>query len=491
MIGASDAIYPRTLDLSKFVGLIEENGITTDIISDILGEASIRRQWMSDIYDWYVGDGDPILQRKYLIEGVEQTDKINNKITTDYFGRIVNTKVGYLFGEDPAVSLDKARYGRTGFSRVLGDYNAKAYETDRAQIADYRSSEYISDQDVEIGKYASICGYGGRLLWYDGKNGVHSLVVKPWDCLFLSSGEVYNAEYAIRIYDVWNLNGSITTKLDFYDDLTVTRFESKNGTQTGISKIGYSQVGEPEAHGFDGCPLIGYANNRELQGEAEKVLCKILEYARGVSDMSSEFEQLRLAYMVFENIDIDADTLKQMRQTGAIRLRSSGAAPAKAYFLTKNIDAGAHNEHLNRIHKDILSDSGTVDLSDPSFYTSLSAVAIKMRTMSLENRSKTTESKFRAANRNMWKLICNFWQRTNQGTIDYLAITETWKRNLPYNKLEEAKILATIRGQVSDETAWGQSTLVDDPEKEKLRVEMEGGRNPFGDADIVDAKAER
>ncbi|PGE27068.1 phage portal protein, partial [Bacillus cereus] len=69
---------------------------------------------------------------------------------------------------------------------------------------------------------------------------------------------------------------------------------------------------------FKGVPLIGFPNNEELQGDVDKAISLIEGYDRSFSDVNSEIEQFRLAYMIFKGVDIDDDTIEKLRQTGAL-----------------------------------------------------------------------------------------------------------------------------------------------------------------------------
>lgn len=485
----STEIIPQTMDLSVYLPRFESGEIDADLISAVVQSAYDKRRFMAKMWSWYVGHGDPILYRKYIIDGVEQKDKINNKINSDFVGRIVSTKTGYLFGNDVSYFLDKGKYSGVG-ERMRQWIGNPQYRKDSNTISDWIIAESFRDQQVEMGKYATVCGQAGRLLWHDEANAIHSYIVRPWECLFITDGEIYDAAYSMRIYDVVTdyTTGEYVTFVEVYTPSDRIVFKGAQST-TGDS-VQYELDAEMSGpHGFKYNPLIGYANNREIQGDCEKVLNRILDYERIMSDTSSELEQMRLAYMVFRDVDIDAKTVKQMKQTGALKIKTTGQnTNADVYFLTKKLDIAGILEYTSRAKDDINADSGTVDLSDPNFYTTLSAVAIKMRTMALENKSKLTESKFRAANRKMWRIITDFWRTIGAANIDYLAIKETWTRNLPYNKLEEAQTLAMLRGNLSDQTVFANSVFVNDPDEEILNMSSEGLEMVKDDGDSKNGK---
>ena len=84
-----------------------------------------------------------------------------------------------------------------------------------------------------------------------------------------------------------------------------------------------------------------------------------------------------------------------------------------------------------------------------------------------------------AALRYQFKVLYSIWKRKNKRTgndLDYLNVSYSWTRNIPVNKLEEAQVLSTLNGQVSNQTRLAQSTLVEDPEQELEQMRKEDDR---------------
>ena len=82
------------------------------IIKILIKDAEKRHDKIKDYYERYKGTekGVPILTRKYYIDKVEQKDKINNKLANDFFGEIVDMKVGFFCGVPITYELDKKPY---------------------------------------------------------------------------------------------------------------------------------------------------------------------------------------------------------------------------------------------------------------------------------------------------------------------------------------------------------------------------------------------
>ena len=95
--------------------------------------------------------------------------------------------------------------------------------------------------------------------------------------------------------------------------------------------------------------------------------------------------------------------------------------------------------------------------------------------MALENKSIVAERKFKTALMYQFKVLFSAWQFRgfNLNDESYLDMYFTFTRNIPVNRLEEAQILTTLQGVVSEDTRLSQSALIDDVdfEKEKLAEE--------------------
>mgnify|MGYP003297450277 CR=1 FL=1 len=69
---------------------------------------------------------------------------------------------------------------------------------------------------------------------------------------------------------------------------------------------------------FDYCPLQGIANNKELLGDAEKVMSLIDDYDKVLSDNSNEVEAFAHAYLIFEGLRIDDKTIEEGQKNGYV-----------------------------------------------------------------------------------------------------------------------------------------------------------------------------
>jgi SPP1 family phage portal protein len=225
-----------------------------------------------------------------------------------------------------------------------------------------------------------------------------------------------------------------------------------------------------QPHMFNEVPLIGFPNNAELQGDAEKVLAIIDAVDRTVSDVNSEIEQFRLAYLaIYGYQNIDEKFFKNMQKTGCIGFDDKDD---KAEFITKQMDSAAVEAHLNRLEQAIYHISGIPDMRDAAFSGNSSGVALKFKIMPMENLCKMAENKFSAALRQQFKIIGSKWQ-LEQVQMEADEITFKFKRNFPLNLLDEAQTAAALAGLVSKETMLGTLSIVKNVPEELQRIQDE------------------
>ena len=221
---------------------------------------------------------------------------------------------------------------------------------------------------------------------------------------------------------------------------------------------------------MNGCPLICFPNNEELQGDAEKVLSLIDGYDRTLSDMNSEIEQFRLAYMAFYGSVPDDTTLKLARQTGAFGFPEKDM---RMEFITKNINDAAVQNHLSQLDRNIMYFAQTVRFSDESFGTA-SGVALKFKLFALEQKVLTAERKFTKSLYRMMKALLGYYERKG---IEYdpMEFEFVFTRNFPQQTLEEMQVIATGKGLISDDTLYSQISFIKDPQQEiqKMKDEQE------------------
>ena len=411
--------YP---DYSAEVEAIDADGISEKLLNRIINKHrknAIHNKKLMDRYG-VIDKSVPIFKRKHRFE--DDQNAINNMLNNDFFSEIVDFKVGYFAGKPIGYS-----YSNTQEAKEETGSNEAVEEAAKA-ITDFVTRNNMYDVDMEISKYAAICGYAGRLFYIEEGTGYERcMAVEPYEAIVLSKLEVTEPKYAVRYYKTKDINDRTIWKAEFYDDRDIYYFEGNIGNMTFIKK---------EPHLFDFCPLQLIPNNKEMLGDAEKVLSLIDAYDRALSDCNNEVEGFARAYMVYENVKASDNDIRRAQKTGAIQF-FSGTANGKVYFLTKDINDEFTENHLDRLEENIYRFSKTPNLSDDTFGTA-SGIALKFKLTGLETKCGMFQAKMQAAGNYMFKLLSSSW-RKKRIEVEPLQCVMDFKRNFPLDLLSEAQ----------------------------------------------------
>ncbi|PAD10185.1 phage portal protein [Shouchella clausii] len=430
----------------KYVKEIQEQGITAELIAQIIDDNKEDSERMLKLYQRYKAceNAVPILERQAVTFDQFDTksikrldDKVNNRLNNPFDVDIVDTKVGYMFGPP-----------------IVYDYDDQAQGSDKVkeQIDIFNLRNHVEDADAELGKMATICGKAARLAYIgpDGNERIKN--IDPWQVIFIGD-DIQEPVYSLRYYK--DAQGAL--QVEFYDNENMALFtEDANGLK---------QVQETK-HMFDFNPLYGVANNKEMLGDAERVQQLIDAYDRTLSDASNEIEQYRLAYLVLRGVGLDEETIAQLKKHGVWELFDK---ESDVSYLTKDINDSLIEHHLDRLERNIIKLAKSVDFSDETFGTSLSGVAMKFKLMALENKCIMMERKFTAMLRYQFKVIFSAWRKRKLVQVskdDYLKVWFAFSRNLPVNLLEEANTQQALKGIVSEKTRLSLFSAIDDPDFE-------------------------
>lgn len=440
------------------IAAIEAGGITDELLNRIVTKHSKNAERSRHLIERYecLADGVPIFERKPRFGDGDEV--INHKINNDFFSEIVDFKTGYFAGNPIAYSYSDTQEALED----TGDAGDTEAEMDEARdeaskaITDFVTRSNMFDVDMECTKYASICGYCGRLFYIDPDGNERVMVVPPDECIILSkTRDITHPTYGVRYYTVKDINDTEIVKAELYTDTAIYYAEGSANSLKIVSEA-------PNL--FDCCPLQGIPNNREMMGDAEKVLALIDAYDRALSDANNEMAAFANAYMIFKNLYMEEEEKRKAQVSGSIEFHSNGQNDSDVYFLTKEINDGFIEHHLDRLEDNIRHFSSTPNLSDESFGAA-SGVSLKYKMMGLESKCGMFEAKYISAGRYMFELLAKIWAK-KQIKIDPLLVVMDFKRNFPLDLLTEAQAAqALIAAGVPDVVAWGLAISgIDDPE---------------------------
>lgn len=459
-------LYP---DYSAELKELNENGFSLELLYKIIRKHRYNSEYNKKLYERYMGIADsvPIMSR----EPRYSEDEINNKLCCDYFGKIVNFKTGFFAGNPIAYGYSDSEESEETSGGING------VESATKRVTDFVTRNSMYGVDMEITKLSSIYGYVGRLFFIDNDGEERTMVTHSYETIILSSTNISEPEYSVRYFCTKDINGSSTWTVEFYDNVNVRTLTG--GVLNQLNEVSC------EPHMFDYCPLQGIPNNREMLGDAEKVISLIDDYNKTLSDNSNEIESFVHAQMVVENLDTDDETNKAMQKSGVISFNSIGTREGKVYYLTKNINDAFTEHHLERLEKKIYDLSDTPNLNDEHFGNA-SGISLEFKLHGLRTKCNMYKAQMLTAGQYMWKVLASAWAK--KGTIvDPLQVTMDIVPNIPVDTLAEAqKVQALIAAGIPKEIAFGQLSFIDDIDYVMQLIEEEMNNIPDLENENID-----
>lgn len=448
-------LYP---DFTSELEELRANGISKSLLYDIIQKHIDNATYNRQLYKRYmaIANDVPIFGRQPYYE--EEEKPINNRVNNDFFGEIVDFKVGYFSGEPISYS-----YSTTEESEEVTG-GEKAVDTANKALTDFTTRNNMFGVDMETTKYASIYGYAGRLFYIDKEGMERVMPVHGYETIILSDTDISEPEYAIRYYVRRDVHGIEHYTVEFYDSKNITVF--KGGSLLDLEEV------ETRPHLFDYCPLQGIANNKECIGDAEKVLALIDDYDKVVSDNSNEIESFVNALLLV-NLNTDDKVVRQAQRSGALIVPPVGSNqptdPVK--WITKDINDAFNQHHLERLESNIYRFSKTPRLDDEHFGEA-SGISLRFKLHGLDAKCSVFEASMMNSAQHMWRVLCSAWAKKGIHA-EPLQFCMSFKRNFPQNEKEIAEMAQILRGiGMSKRYIYGKFPDIDDVDYE-LELERE------------------
>lgn len=447
-------------DFTAFIDIIEKEGISPQLLSKIITRHRPNSKYNENLYRRYqtTDGGVPIFRRE---PRYGEADPINNKVNNDFFSEIVDFKTGYFAGKPISYGYSSNEEAK----KVTG--GVEAVEKATKTLTDFTTRNNMYGVDMETTKFASIYGYAGRLFYIDLKGEERVMPVHGYETIILSKTDISEPQYAIRYYKTYDVNNKVEWVVEFYDNINIYTYKGM------LSAL--VQDGEPKLHLFDYCPLQGIANNKELIGDAEKVLALIDDYDKVLSDNSNEVEAFVHAMMLI-GVNLPDGVIEDAQKTGVLVIPQVGSTtvnePVK--WVTKNINDAFTEHHLQRIEDNIYRFSRTPNLNDETF-GSASGISLKFKLHGLETKCGMFEAKMLDASQYMFKVLASAWTKKDIA-FDPLQVTLDFKRNFPLDRLAEAQAAqAEIGAGLPKQYVFGKMSDVDDVNYIMTLIEEEKG----------------
>lgn len=340
-------------------------------------------------------------------------------------------------------------------------------------INDFERENEITDHEYELARKCCIYGHAFEYLYQDEEAKTKMTICTPMELFVVYDDTVKNrALFAVRY-------GYHSTETDQpgqrYGEI-LTREE--------ITPFEGSTAGEPMNNPYGRLPCVEWMLNEDRMGLYEGVSGLVEAYNHTLGEKANDVDAFAEAYLAVLGAELDEDGIYKIRDNRVINLYGTDdAKDILVQFLQKPTADGTQENLLNRLETLIYQTSMVANISDESFGSAASGVALAYKLQAMSNLALTFDRKIEKSLRKRYKLFCSL--STNVPNRDaWRDVDIRTTRNLPKNVAEEAQTAAQLEGVVSKETQLSVLSIVPDVKKELERMEQEGAEAAESTADF-------
>ena len=418
--------------------------------------------------------GKEALSKEDVVRLLQESETFSTKYTTneDYFygkHKILQRTFDDKSKPNNQVMCNIPKYivqVRTGFfssSPLTLESGNPEYLKDIRRVLEYNDFKQTFNQ---LDTYCSIYGHSFLVMYMNEEGRISFTAQNPTDWIYVRDNSLeQKPKFAIRYYAWWDdVENLQMYDIELYTDKEIINYEG--------SPVDLKEVGR-RPHYFNGLPVIEFMENESRQGSYENVISLIDTYELMLSDTANTINYFSDCYLVLTGMqETQAEDIARMKNDRVLLVPEG----CEASFLTKNVSENYNENMLKRLQEQIFVVACTPLLSDSSFSSNSSGVAIQFKLFSMEKSVQLKENIFRAGFNRMFNLIkdmINLYERKSYTEDD--TIIQTFTRSLPMDLSALADSISKLNGVVSRRTLMSQLEFVSDAslEENQLRTEQE------------------
>ena len=418
--------------------------------------------------------GKEALSKEDVVRLLQESETFSAKYTTneDYFygkHKILNRTFDDKSKPNNQVMCNIPKYivqVRTGFfssSPLTLESENPEYLKDIRKVLEYNDFKQVFNQ---LDTYCSIYGHSFLVMYMNEEGRISFTAQNPTDWIYVRDNSLeQKPKFAIRYYAWWDdVENMQMYDIELYTDKEIINYEGNPVDLKEVSR---------RPHYFNGLPVIEFMENESRQGAYENVISLIDTYELMLSDTANTINYFSDCYLVLTGMqETQAEDIAKMKNDRVLLVPEG----CEASFLTKNVSENYNENMLKRLQEQIFVVACTPLLSDSSFSSNSSGVAIQFKLFSMEKSVQLKENIFRAGFNRMFNLIkdmINLYERKSYTEDD--KIIQTFTRSLPMDLSALADSISKLNGVVSRRTLMSQLDFVSDAtlEENQLRIEQE------------------
>jgi len=423
---------------------------------------SSERKWMLTGQRYYGADHD-ILNRKRTAIGeggelIEVDNLANNKLVHAFVRKLVDQKVGYLFGKPLSIKAENTTY-----QDLLNDTFNKSF---------LRLLKNLGKEAINKGK-------AWLHVYYD-ENGQLSFKKIPSEEIVPLWRDAAHTELdaVIRVYEIEAYEGTekkIITKVEFWDINGVQRYELNEGgliTDVEAGEVGSHftvvQDGKEQGFNWERVPFVCFKYNDEELPLVRVIKSLVDDYDLKTSDQANNLEDLPNSIYVIRNYD--GQDLGEFRRNlsvyRAVKVTDEGGVDT----ISLEINVDAFRTHIEQLRKDIYEFGRGVDTQSEKFGNSPSGIALKFLYADLDMDANIIETEFQASLEQLLWFVNQHIANTTGQDFSSEAVEFIFNRDILINETDAIANIRNSVGLLSDETLIAQHPWVTDVQEELDRI---------------------
>jgi len=394
----------------------------------------------------------------------------DNRISTNFYGLLVNQKAGYMFTAPPLFDVGNDKVNKD-ISEFLGDKYAKICK--------------------DLCVNASNSGVGWLHIWKDDTGSLKYAVVDSTQIIPIWSDDLENElEAVLRIYPCTDENGDRFKVCQYWNkkecyaysyqmsDADEAMYETlKEFDMFAIinEACGFAEYQNVLSHDFGEVPFIPFFNRNNSLSDLDDVKPLIDAYDKVFSGFLDDLEDIQEVVFVLSGYvgeDL-APFLNQLKKYKTIPLESEEGGDLKT--LTIDIPVEARKEMLTLCRKAIFEQGQGVD-PDPQNFGNSSGVALKFLYSLLDLKAGLMETEFKLGFGRLIRMVCGQWGYEPE------QIIQTWTRTAVTNDSELAEMCVKSSNVISQLSILKNHPFVENAESEieQIKEEKQEALEEFG-----------
>ena len=420
--------------------------ITRDNIQMVLSECMAIHWFNAAQIDYlyrYNRGMQPVLNRQKKVR-----PEINNRVVENHASEVSSFVASYFMGE-PVVYVRR------------GDDEGKS--EDIQTLNDYMMFEDKSTRDMEMATWMAICGVGYRMCLPD-ESAFGDPDLAPFEIdtpdprgTFVAYSTGFGHKRMMGCRCVWRQDNDGNFKWLICGYTRTHYFEVWDG----------AEIVKWEPHSLRDIPIFEYRLNMNMLGSFEPaipVLNAINEIQSNRIDAVAQFVQ---SFLKFVNCDIEEDTVKNLREMGAIVLKSINGLASDVDIVSQELNQQQTQTLVDYLYDQVLQICGLPTTTKGGASTSDTGQAVLLRDgwQQCEARAQQTEKLYRKSEREFLRLVLRIMGDTRPDIdLKLNAVECKFTRRQHDNLQSKCQALSSLlQAGIAPEIAIATSGLFNDP----------------------------